>query len=334
MVNDYTCAVNPSQYMRMNYMNQVGLADMCDDTFMGASPMGMGGSLFSCGMPYGRMGMGMMGYGYGPGSEVMNMSQADYMKYQEQLENMQLDKKLNQHRKLEATEYAMSSPQDKITALAGVLQSTIRDNNQDNVYPAFLNLKEAVKEKIKEINPHATEEEIQKTLNSQAIKAYTEATGENLPESLKLYSNNDFTKGLIQGTGLGYFLTSKNTWRDNYEKISGEKVATSDKAKQGVGIAIGAILTTIAGVLLFRHGRVVTHSIADAIKGCKINIAERNALKFKSTLGQLESLGDKSVDLTKYYVKSEKIDESIVKSVANRAKGNAEFYENRLNNML
>lgn len=291
------CGMMPPQYLRSAYINQVGLSDMCDDTFMGTSPMGMNGSLFG-GCGYG-MGYGMgMGYGYGPGSEVMNMSQADYLKYSDQLRDMQFDSRLNLHKKMEATDYAMSSPQDKVTAKASVLQMAIRQNNQDHVGAAFTDLQEAVKEKLKEINPGLTEEEMDKTIKSQTAKAYTEATGENLRQALQTNGDSEFIHGMKQGTGIGYFLTNEKNYKDNLYDITGEQVTTADKAQRWLGVGLGAVLTAVAARLLFRHGPRLTHALGNAQKGIKLSLADASISRSESKIANLASKGYDTSELS------------------------------------
>lgn len=275
-----------SQYLRNAYETQAGLSG--DSSLMGLNPlctfgepnnifgnyggmypgmygMGMG---MGCGMYPGMYGMGM---GYGPGSEVMNMSQADLIKYQEQLENYQIEKKVNQHRRMEGAEFSITAPQNKIAAQAGVLQNAIRNNNQDNIQAAFNNLKEAVKEKLCETG--RSDDEILNNLNSETIKAYTEATGENLRDSLQTHGDSEFVQGLKQGAGfgLGTFLTNTNNYKDNLANITGEQVTTSDKAQKWVGVGVAGALTGLALMLICKKGGNVTHLFQKGLTSYRLN---------------------------------------------------------------
>jgi len=249
MPNEVITRVNtqgqvPPNYYAQLYANQAGVADLADDTFVGMNPLCGSGSVF--GGSYG-MGMGSMGMGYGPGSEVMNMSQIDYLKYQETMENFQLAKQGRQKKALEFAEFASTAADDVIARQTGILQRQVRNNEQDYVMGEYNKLTEAVKAKFKEAGyVNVPEAEVK----AHAERLYYQATGKSITDDLQEHGDSSFVQGLKQGAfGLGWLVANNKNYKDNISDMTGEPQSVSDKIWKYVGIGVSALLT--GGLAIF-----------------------------------------------------------------------------------
>lgn len=257
----------PSNYWIQAYANQAGMFDM-DSDMMGLNtlgvynPMSMNGSLFG--------GMGMMGgmypgYGYGPGSEIRNMSQADYMDYQADLAKKQMRQQLELGRQKSGLEFAQTAADDTVVKQAGILQRKIVKNEQDKVMGEYQKLIQATKEKLEEegVDVHSLSEEQVKTY---AQKMYAEATGSNIITDLEANGDGMFTKGLKEGIGcgLGALITNERTAKENIEAIlagttdskdgTASTLNDEDKAWRWTGRILSGAATLILAPLVLRFG--------------------------------------------------------------------------------
>lgn len=250
-----------SRYLTQAYANMAGIADLADDTFVGMNPLcgcagGYGGSsIFGQSAMYGMNGMNGM-YGYGPGSEVQNMSQIDYLKYQEQLEDFQMAKAGRQARKQEFAEFASTAADDVIARQVGTLQRQIKNNEQDHVMKEYNKLLEGVKDKFKEAGYTKIPED---QIKAHAERLYYETTGKSITDDLTENGDSPIWQGIKQGfgCGLGSLLTNKKNYKDNIAEITGEEKSTSDKVWQGIGAILTGGLTVLGIFGAFRGVRAL-----------------------------------------------------------------------------
>jgi len=262
---------NPAQYYANSYATQ---AMNGDEDFIGLNPMGCtagfennstifgngmglgGGMNFGGGMGFGGgmnfgggLGMGFgggmgMGMGYGPGSEVMNMTQEQYLKYQEKMENYQIDKQVRQQKRLANAEFSATAADDAVTRQIGILQRKIKNNEQDTVLTEYTKLVNSVKIKLKEggyINAQTSDSEIK----ARAEKMYFEATGKSVTQDLTDNGDSGFVHGLKMGLGcgLGSLLTNKKDYQDNIAAITGEAKNSTTNTWTTIGAFISGGLT-------------------------------------------------------------------------------------------
>lgn len=221
-----------------------------------------------CGMGYG---MGM--YGYGPGSEVMGMTQADYMRYQENLQNQQIDMQTRTRRKLNVADYQASAGEKAVKERIEILKEQILQNNQDNVMSAYGSLKEAVANHLKAsgyMAPNGISDE--ENLKAQTNHLFEQVTGMSIPRALQTSGDTHFVHGLKQGAlcGIGALLTNKRSAGENAAEITGTPVTKSEKAWNIVGMVTSAIATTglalVALPLLARGGKAGGTGIGSFVK--------------------------------------------------------------------
>jgi len=243
--------VDPSQGYANIYANQVMNSD---PDFMGMAPIGGaaymnndygifgGGMGFGGGMNFGGgLGMGFgggmgMGMGYGPGSE--------YLKYQEKMENYQIDKQVRQQKRLANAEFSATAADDAVTRQIGILQRKIKNNEQDTVLTEYTKLVNSVKIKLKEggyINAQTSDSEIK----ARAEKMYFEATGKSVTQDLTDNGDSGFVHGLKMGLGcgLGSLLTNKKDYQDNIAAITGEAKNSTTNTWTTIGAFISGGLT-------------------------------------------------------------------------------------------
>lgn len=229
----------------------------------GLGGLGMG---LGCGM---GMGMGM--YGYGPGMEVMGMTQADYQRYQENLQNQQIDMQTRTRKKLNVADYQATAGEKAVKERIEILQEQIGKNNQDNVMAAYGSLKEAVAAHLKTsgyVNTSgAVDEEF---LKSQTNFLYEQVTGMGIPKALQSNSDSYFIHGLKQGLtfDFGHWNgVNRKNGGDNASAITGQAVTESDKGWRLVGQIAGGVVTTAAAILLFRKCPNGVSVIGNVFKG-------------------------------------------------------------------
>jgi hypothetical protein len=245
--------MDPSQYYANSYATNIMNSD---EDFMGMAPI-TAGSNFNAGIFGGGMmgpNYGCGGQGYGPGSEVMNMSQMEYLQYQEQMENYQIDKKVRQGHKLANAEFSTTAADDAITRQIGVLQRKVKGNEQDSVLSEYNKLVQLVEVKLKEggyIGANAPKEQVK----AHAEKMYFEATGKSVTDDLTENGDSSFVHGLKQGFGgVGWMLTNNKNYEDNISDITGEAKESTASTWQKVGMGTSAIVTGFIGLFALKHG--------------------------------------------------------------------------------
>lgn len=256
------------------YANMSSMIDG-DGTFMGMQPLcspfgnSVFGNNFGMNGMYGMGGMNgmynpMCGLGpcnsrFGPGSEVMNMSQIDYLRYQENIEEYMLKKQVRQHKMAGALEFSSQAHDDTIARQIGVLSNLIKENEQDKFIGQYEKLITLTKEKLAhEGIEHATREQIK----ARAEKLYFESTGRSMVDDLTENGDGGFVQGLKQGVGVGvgsYFANTRN-YKDNIAEITGEEKSKSDNAWKWVGrflaggISILGLVFGAKGISALRAG--------------------------------------------------------------------------------
>lgn len=238
----------PAQCLPQAYAQQACLAssisdddDICSSSiFGGMNGMGLGGA-----MPGLGGGLPFMGYGYGPGSEIMGMTQEKYLEYQSKLKGDQLHNQLSEKRKTDSFNFEYSAAEDVITRRVGTLQRRIQDNDQDKIYAEYLKLKEVAKAKLIE-DGHDPKE-----LNAQQVRAYAEKlyfkeTGVSIVEDLQANGDSGFAQGMKQGVlgGVGSIFANETNYKENLQKITGEEMGNSEKYWKTAGQWTSGIVTT------------------------------------------------------------------------------------------
>lgn len=270
----------PAQnYFTQAYSNMVGLSDLADDTLgYGAASLGCG-SIFGGGMyPMGNMYGSMYGMGYGPGSERMNMSQIDSMRYDSKIRDYQLQENIRQQKQMEGAQFSVNAAKDVILAKAGVLQSVVKDNDQDAVAGAYQNLYNAAKGQLEEAGfTNATPDQIR----AYASKLYYEATGKRITADLEEHGDGNFLHGFKQGLGcgLGALLTNNRSTEENISEITGKPESTASKAWSWVGRITAGALTIAAGVLLFKRAGNIAHFVTETKNSYRTWTGERHLTK-------------------------------------------------------
>ena len=239
-VNMQRQMVDPSQYYANSYASGVMNGD---ETFAGMAPIGgaaflnndsVFGNDMSCGggANYGYGGVGG-GRGYGPGSETMNMTQEEYLIYQEKMENFQIDKQVRQQKRLAGATFQSTAAEDAISRQIAILQRKIKNNEQDTVMKEYAKLVKTVEEKLTEsgaIPPGTPKDQIK----AHAEKLYFEATGKSVTDDLTANGDSGFVQGLKEGLCFGIF-TNKKNYQDNISDITGEDKNSSSSTWRKVG---------------------------------------------------------------------------------------------------
>lgn len=263
--------IDPSQYYQNSYAAQVLNSD---ESLMGLSPIGgeayinnnstIFGNGFGTYPGFGGGIMGGMGYGmgcgmgYGPGSEVMNMSQIDYLKYQEKMENYQIDKQVRQQKKVASAEFSATGAEDALTRQIGVLQRKIKQNEQDSVLQEYNKLVQLAEHKLREggyVNGQVSKEQVK----AYAEKLYFEATGKSVVNDLTENGDSGFVQGLKQGAfGAGFLFANKKNYEDNVSAITGEAKNSTSSTWKAVGTGVSALLTGSLAVFgLIKGGKAI-----------------------------------------------------------------------------
>lgn len=229
-----------------------------DDTFMGLGPIGMD-SAFGCSPYGGSFGGGFPGqygmggrFGYGPGSEIMNMTQKEYMQHQEDIENYQIDKNVRQQHKIAAAGFRTTAAENNISRQIAVLQRKIRENEQDSVMKEYNKLVQATEEKLKE-GGYIQEGTPRDQVKAEAERLYQEQTGKGLLDDLQEHGDNPFWYGMKQAATLGT-VTNKRNYEDNVSDITGEDVSKTTEAWKWAGRAAGVVAGVATGIALLFGG--------------------------------------------------------------------------------
>lgn len=242
------------------YSNYVGLTDSISsfDSDLGSSCLGLNGSIMGGG--FGNY--GCMGY-YGPGPEVR--TQEDYLRWQEKMENFQIEKQIRQKEKVEYAEFKTTSSKDAITREIGNLQRQIAENEQDKVVATYGKITEAIRQKFKE-SGHRNVDEGQ--VKAYAEKLYYEATGTKISEDIKAHGDSSFVKGLKDGAffGLGSLLNDKTSSAENIAALSDESVSKSDEVGLWTGRIVAGGASLVALPFALRATKGTTKVLGDVTK--------------------------------------------------------------------
>lgn len=258
------------------------------------NPLSMNGSI----MPYGTNSF----YGYGPGSETMNMTQEQYLTYQGKLQAQQMQQQVDLQKKANALKVTANAEENEITRDAGELQRLIKENRQDKIEEAYAKLQNAVKKKLEEAGCATSDNE---RVKAEADLAYYNATGTNLLDDIESNGKSSFEYGFLRGTGVGCLFTDKGDNRDQtIANITGTARSNSSKSWETVGRVVGATLTLAAAVIgiaaLKRGGKATVTGIGKGLKriwsGPDASSLESLVKKQNILEGQLPALRETLID--------------------------------------
>lgn len=276
------------QYLNQAYANMVGLSDLADDTLGYGS--GLGGSIFGGGMyPMGNMGgygYGMYGMGYGPGSERMNMSEIDAMRYDSKLRGYQVHDKVNQQKMMEGAEFDLNASKDVIASKVDTLQRIIKDNDQDGVKSAYDNLINAAEAELKEegCTRETDPNNFDLKLKARASRLYYNKTnGRRLIDDLEENGDGNFLHGFKQGLGcgLGALITNEKSAEENVCEITGKPETMANKAVAWTGRIAAGALTLLVGRYIYRNSAGMLHSLNNTKMSARLGKMERNVAEAK-----------------------------------------------------
>lgn len=242
---------NRGQCIANSFFNQSMMGT--DDLFMGLGPIGgeamMNGSCFGGGFGGGYMPGGGMypGMGYGPGSETMNMTQKEYLQYQEELEKYQINKQVRQQKLVNAARFAVTSEENVITRSIGILNGAVVRNEQDHIPALYGKLLNSVREKLASANGLNAGELTEEQVKSEAERLYEEKTGKSLIESINQNGDSSLWYGIKRGLSFG-LLTDSNSSDETIASITGEPVSKSSTAMRWLGTAVGAVVSVGAAI--------------------------------------------------------------------------------------
>lgn len=245
------------------YASMVGCLDTTADV-TGYNPIADGGfagfdsSIFS---PVGCM---PGAFGWGPGSEFMNMSMDDYLAKMDELKRSEMKRGTANRQYANALEFSADAEEDTINKAVGNLNRLIKNNRIDEICRkdgksgAYPDLLRAVSESL--VRAGYSEEEIHKIVEAEAQKVYYTMTGINLIDDIKTHCDNSFVQGMKQGVLFGYGeqVTNKNTRDEVISRITGECVPTGSEHSKNTGKVISEILQGVAvaglAILVLRKG--------------------------------------------------------------------------------
>lgn len=190
------------------------------------------------------------GYGMYGGGSVQQMTA-----YNNQL----ADSNLAITRKNTVVNALMTSPEQAIEREMGTLQRQIYNNDQENIQETYAKVYNETKAMFAEAG--------YADVPDSQIKAYIEnkyytLTQSRLVDDIEAKGGSSFVKGMVQGTGIGYFLTDKRSKEDNIEMITGEKESTSSKIAKWAGRIVGAVATVVAAPFVAKYGAKGVKAVA------------------------------------------------------------------------
>lgn len=266
-------AANIQNNLTRAYTSMVNLSDGIgglDADISGC--LGMNSSIMGGG--FGN-GYGVYG-GYGPGSECQNMTQKQYLAYQEELENLQIEKQIRQKDKIEYAEFKSTASKDAISREIGVLHDQILDNKQDRISDTYGRITNAVREKFKEAGYTEIPED---QVKAYAEKLYYEATGARLTDDIRNHGDNSFVKGLKDGAfGLGWLLNDKTSREENISSISGEEVSNADQFGLWSGRILAGAGSLVALPFVLRGGKGTAKALGNVTKNSWKSLAGKGTV--------------------------------------------------------
>lgn len=236
--------LNPAQQQCLqNYTGMVGLDDAlynCGGSMYPNSIM----SPWLTGGVNGMMMPGMFGgmYGYGPGSEIMNMSMERYMQYQMDLQKMQTKYQVEQAHQLEGAKLSIEAPKNNVERQAGLLNDALKNQRLDNIDSLFKNLKQAVKDEFQKAGyTEISDSEI----TSRAYVAYANLNGTNLLDDARKYGKSSFEHGFWRG-GIGCLFMPGKNGDDVVSELTGEQRTFASQVWGVLGTGLSIALTAAA----------------------------------------------------------------------------------------
>lgn len=242
-----------------SYLSVVNGLDMASGLYSGVNSLsGFDGDLGSQSLcsPTSIFGSIMSGaFGYGPGSEIMHMTQEDYLKYSNRMTKLQMGQQVDLKKTNDALRVYADAEEDEIARDSGNLQRLIKENRQDQIVPAYQKLQTAVSKKLEDagydISTHPEQ------VKAVADKAYYEATHSNLIDDIQAHGKSSFFYGFLRGTGIGCAFTDKNDNRDEtLSKVTGVERSSASKSWEVIGKVAGTIATVFTlGFTAFALGK-------------------------------------------------------------------------------
>ncbi len=240
-----------------------------DDIFYGNDDIatrGFLGNNFSPSASFSGMGYGMgtsmdygmgssMGYGMGYGMPPIKEGEdptaykdrvRSYFSLQNEiqndLQNSQLSNQIEYQKRMNGASFAMTSEQDMITRQIGILQTKVKNNEQDDIMSCYNKLLETVRQQLRSQGIHNFSND---QVKAYAEKLYFQATGNSLTDDIAQHGGGQFSTGLKQGLfcGLGSLLCNNRTAKENIAEITGQDVSKKDKFWKGAGQVISGALT-------------------------------------------------------------------------------------------
>lgn len=221
--------------------------------------MGMGGSIFSGGMPMmGGIGMGMpifggIGTGTGAGGAYTTKDYFNQMKEYQQFYNQY---NIDQQKMQRNADLQINGSMESIQTAAHDLKDKIEHNEQDQIKQAY----DAYIDAVRHAYGEGTEEEI----TSRALTLYNQMNGKTLIQDLRNSGHSSFVQGFIQSMTLGMY--AQNSSEDNIAAVTGQPVGTKEKVKQNVGRVAGAVAL---GGTAYGLTKLLAGSSSSILKGAK-----------------------------------------------------------------
>ena len=193
---------------------------------MGAG-MGMNGSIFgnNIGLGFGTtpcIGAGGMIGGYNP---------QDYFNQMKQYQQFYNQYNIDQCKMQRNADLQINGSMESVTEAAEHLKDKISRNEQDQIKVAYQKYLQAVKNAYGQGNDE--------DMNSRAATLYKQITGKSLFQDLRDNGHGSFMQGIIQTMTFGTY--AQKSAEDNVAEISGQEVATTEKAIQNVGRVAGGV---------------------------------------------------------------------------------------------
>ena len=191
---------------------------------MGAG-MGMNGSIFG-----NNIGLGAMPY-MGAGGIVGGYNPQDYFNQMKQYQQFYNQYNIDQCKMQRNADLQINGSMESVTEAAEHLKDKISRNEQDQIKVAYQKFLQAVRNAYGQGNDE--------DMNSRAATLYKQITGKSLFEDLRDNGHGSFMQGIIQTMTFGTY--AKKSAEDNVAEISGQEVATTEKAVQNVGRVAGGV---------------------------------------------------------------------------------------------
>lgn len=235
-----------------------------DDIFYGMDPVNSGTGGIGMGSTFGNQ-PSIFGNGYGmnygfnqmpPMKEGESLDEykervRSYMALQNEMQQFQTEMQVNNQKRNNGINFALTSEEDMVTRQIAILQSKIKANEQDQIMDCYNKLLQSAKQQLKnqgiDVNSVSNDQ-----LKAYVEKLYGQATGKSMTDEIAEHGSGQFGAGFKDGLfGLGWLFTNKRTAKDNIAEITGEPTSRKDKWNRVLGTAVSAILTAGPALMAF-----------------------------------------------------------------------------------